>query len=126
MYMMKSPSVISPFRIAFPPTMIMITPMMPTMTVESAVVAETPVIDEVTLRNRRCTPSAKTICSRFSAVYALTTRMPPSACDSRPVTSALIFPRSRKMGRSFLKAYPITPPKAPSTTSVTSVSFQLR
>ena len=51
-----------------PPTMIMITPMMPMMTVDSAVVAETPVIDEATLRNRRCTPSVKTICSRFSAV----------------------------------------------------------
>ena len=52
-------------------------------------------------------------------------RMPPSVSVSRPVTSALILPRSRKIGRSRVKASAITPPKAASNTSVTVVSRQL-
>jgi len=43
-------------------------PMIPTITVLPAVVAETPVIDCATLRNKRCAPLVKTISSRFSAV----------------------------------------------------------
>src|SRR5205823_5012772 len=42
--------------------------------------------------------------SRFSAVYDLTMRIPPSVSARRPVTSALIFPRSRNSGRSRLNA----------------------
>ena len=42
--------------------------MMPTTTVENAVIAETPVIDCATLRNSRWTPRVKTSSSRFSAV----------------------------------------------------------
>ena len=53
-------------------------------------------------------------------------RMPPSVSLSRPVTSALILPRSRKSGRSRLNAVAIAPPKAPSATMVTIVSSQLR
>ena len=68
MYMMRSPSVISPARIARPPSQIISTPMMPTITVLPAVVADTPVIDLAMLRNRRCAPLVKTISSRFSAV----------------------------------------------------------
>ena len=49
--------------------------MAPTTSVEKAVTAETPVIDCAMLRNRRCTPWVNTICSRFSAVYALTMRI---------------------------------------------------
>ena len=52
-YMMKSPSVISPDRIDWPPTRIMTTPTTPTMTVAPAVVAEMPVIVLRTLSNRR-------------------------------------------------------------------------
>ena len=44
------------------------------------------------------------IASRCSAVYDLTIRMPPRASVSRPLTSALILPRSRNRGRSVLKA----------------------
>ena len=44
------------------------TPMTPTTTVEKAVIAETPVIDCATFRNRRCAPLVKTSSSRFSAV----------------------------------------------------------
>ena len=39
-------------------------------------------------------------------------RMPPSVSFSRPVTSALILPRSRNSGRRRLKASAIAPPKA--------------
>ena len=52
-------------------------------------------------------------------------RMPPSVSVSRPVTSALILPRSRKIGRSRVKASAMTPPKAASSTSVAVVSCQL-
>ena len=52
-------------------------------------------------------------------------RMPPSVSVSRPVTSALILPRSRKIGRSRVKAIAITPPNAPSNTSVAVVRRQL-
>ena len=68
MYMMKSPSDIVPATMARPPIVIMITPVTPMMSVPSAVVAETPVIDCATLRSRRWTPLLKTISSRFSAV----------------------------------------------------------
>ena len=54
--MIRSPSVICPLRIARPPTMIMITPMTPTMTVESADVADMPVIVFATLRSSLCAP----------------------------------------------------------------------
>ncbi len=65
---MKSPTVICCDRMARPPTMIIIMPMMPTTTVENAVIAETPVIDCATLRKIRCTPFVNTSSSRFSAV----------------------------------------------------------
>ena len=68
MYITKSPSVIVPATMARPPMVIMITPMTPMISVPSAVVADTPVIDCATLRSRRCTPLLKTISSRFSAV----------------------------------------------------------
>ena len=103
-YMIRSPSVISPAMIARPPSQIISTPMMPTTTVLPAVVADTPVIDFATFRNRRCAPLAKMISSRRSAVYDFTTRMPPIASVRRPVTSALILPRSRKSGRRVLNA----------------------
>ena len=67
-YMTKSPIVMVLFRMAWPPTRIITTPMRPTMTVDIAVVIETPVIDAVTLRSSLWTPCANTICSRFSAV----------------------------------------------------------
>jgi len=125
-YITKSPSVIEPARIDRPPTTIISTPIAPMMTVENAVMADTPVIDLATLRNRRWAPCVKTISSRFSAMYDLTIRTPPSASPRRPVTSALIFPRSRKSGRSRMKARAIPPPKVRSTTSVSDVSRQLR
>jgi hypothetical protein len=52
-------------------------------------------------------------------------RTPPSACASRPVTSAVIAPRSRKSGRSRLKATDIPPPNATRISRIAPVSFQL-
>ena len=43
-------------------------------------------------------------------------RMPPSVSFSRPVTSALILPRSRNSGRSRLNASAMAPPNAASAT----------
>ena len=48
--MMNSPSVIRPSRMARPPIRIIVTPITPTITVENAVMADTPVIDFATLR----------------------------------------------------------------------------
>ena len=124
-YMMRSPTVIRPASTSPPPTMIISTPIPPTIAVANAPVPEMAVIDCATLRKRRCAPAANTYRSRRSALYALTMRMPPSVSASRPVTSALILPRSRKSGRSRLKKTAIPPPNRISTVSVTAVSFQL-
>ena len=66
-YMTSLPTVIVPARTARPPTSIMITPITPISTPESAVVPETAVIERATLRNSRCAPRANTSCSRRSA-----------------------------------------------------------
>ncbi len=124
-YLKRSPIVIDPLRIELPPISIIATPVAPMTMDENAVTADTPVNDCATLRNSRWAPFANTSSSRFSAVYALTMRTPPSDSASRPVTSALIWPRSRKSGRRRLNAVAIPKPKAPRITSVTVVSFQL-
>ena len=64
-----------------------------------------------TFCSRRSMPAAKTACSRASAWYPLTTRTPPSDSVRRPVTSALMRPRSRKMGRMVRKAFCKPSPK---------------
>ena len=51
-----------------PPITIISTPIAPTITVENAVIADTPVIDCATFRNSRWAPFVKTISSRFSAM----------------------------------------------------------
>ncbi len=78
------------------------------------------------LRKRRCAPPVKTRCSRFSVPYAFTTRIPPSVSFSRPVTCAVISPRSRKIGRSFENVTAIAAPKPARMRMMISVSFQLR
>ena len=67
-YITKSPSVIVPARIARPPTTIISTPMMPTMSVDTADTVETPTIDFAMFRNSRWAPFANTSASRRSAV----------------------------------------------------------
>ena len=67
-YMTRSPIVIEPLRIEFPPISIIAIPVAPMTSDENAVVADTPVSDLATLRNSRCAPFAKTSSSRFSAV----------------------------------------------------------
>ena len=125
-YITRSPTVIVPVRIELPPMSIMAMPVAPTTSEENAVTADTPVSDFATFRSSRCAPLAKTSSSRFSAVYDLTMRTPPSVSASRPVTSALIWPRSRKSGRRRLNAVAMPPPKSARITMVTVVSRQLR
>ncbi len=87
-------------------------PTMPMMTVVTADTHEIAVIVAATLRKSLCTPLPNTCRSRRSAVYVFTRRMPPTVSASRPLTSALIAPRCRKIGRSRLNAAAITPPNA--------------
>ncbi len=111
--------------IARPPMIVSSTPITPTIAVVAAPTAEVPVIVERMLLKRRSTPPAKTFSSRSSAVYTFTIRTPPTVSVRRPVTSALITLRSRKIGRSRLKAKAIIPPKPARMMSVIEVSFQL-
>ncbi len=53
-------------------------------------------------------------------------RMPPRVSFSRPVTSALIFPRSRKSGLNRLNAVAIAKPNEARATMLMSVSSQFR
>ena len=83
-YCTSSPVVQEPDMSACPPSTIISEAMAPITSVATDDTADTPVTVVATLRSRRCAPRAKTICSRFSTVYALTTRMPPSVSPSRP------------------------------------------
>ncbi len=125
-YRNRSPIVIDPFLIELPPITIIAMPVAPITIDDEAVTAETPVSDCATFLNNLCAPFAKTSSSRFSATYDLTMRTPPRDSDSRPVTSALIWPRSRNSGRSRLNAVAMPPPNTARMKSVTSVSFQFR
>ena len=58
-----------------------------------------------TFSYRRSTPTSNTSSSCFSALNPLMTRIPPKVSVNLPLTSALIFPRFRKMGRMILKAF---------------------
>ena len=116
----------APFIRSRPPRTIISALMIPMTSVDTAVTAETPVTALATFLNRRCAPFANTSCSRFSTPYAFTMRMPPSVSVSRPVTSALIFPRSRKTGRSLEKLTAIVTPNRTRMSRVTLVSRQFR
>ena len=63
----KPPTVIRPARTSLAPTAIMVTPITPSSTVETAPMAENPVMVRATLRNSRCAPLVKTRASRRSA-----------------------------------------------------------
>ena len=94
----------------------------PMITVEIAPTADVPVIVDAMFLKRRSTPPLNTASSRFSATYVLTRRIPPSVSLRRPVTSALISWRLRKIGRSFLNAMDIDTAKMKSSATVASVS----
>jgi len=84
--------------------------MMPVVATPSRKVAEL-VIRAVAVRllrtfwKSRDTPSSKMSCSCSSALNPLITLIPPRVSVSRPVTSALILPRFRKIGRMILNAF---------------------
>ena len=67
-YITNSPSVMVPARIARPPTTIISTPMMPTMSVDTADTVDTPTIDFAMFLNSLWAPFANTRASRRSAV----------------------------------------------------------
>ena len=122
----RAPIVIRPARTSLDPTQRIETEIAPKRIVEKAVTAEKPVIVFATLRKRRWTPLEKTSASRRSARYAFTTRIPEKDSVSRPDTSALILERSRKSGRSVLKAYRSTKPKRERTDRAIAVSFRFK
>ena len=66
MYWRSWPSDHAPLISARPPSTIIRAPISPMTSVEMDVTADTPVTALATLRNSRCAPRAKTICSRFS------------------------------------------------------------
>ncbi len=70
----------------------------PNKKVDELVISEVAVKLFFTLRNRRSTPSSNVLFSCSSALKPLITRTPFSVSVSLPVTSALIFPRSLKIG----------------------------
>ena len=78
-----------------------------------------------TFRKSFSTPCSKILISCFSALKPLITRTPLSVCVKRPVTSALIAPRSLKMGRIFPNAFKAISPKTATGIITNSVIFQL-
>ena len=101
---MKSPMVSVPAMIWRAPTYITVPPTMPISDVADRLISDMAVSDFSTLSSRRSTPPENTRASSASAWYPFTTRTPASDSVSRPCTSALILPRSRKIGRMFLNA----------------------
>ena len=87
------------------PTSITSAPTTPPSAVVEKLIIDIVVSDLITLSSNRCTPLVNTSCSRSSAWYPFTTRTPESDSVSRPLTSALIFERSRKIGRKTLNAF---------------------
>ena len=71
MYWTSAPIVHVPSISACPPSTIISAPMMPMMRVASDPTADTPTTAFATLRKSRCTPLAKTICSRRSDAVGL-------------------------------------------------------
>lgn len=123
-YITKSPTVMSPPMSAPPPTTTITMLISPMITDEKDVTADTPVTALATLRRSRCAPFAKTRSSFRSEVYALTMRTPAKLSPSRPVTSALMRPRSRKSGLRRRKAKAMAPPNTSRTAMVKTVRRQ--
>ena len=122
----RLPTVICPLITSRPPTYIAINPITPTTASPKVPVSDVPVMVLAIFSNSFCTPFPNTSFSRSSAVYTLISRMPPSVSVSRPVTSAVITLRSRKIGRRRLNAIDITTPNTARNTIVAAVRRQLR
>ena len=83
----------------YPPIPMIPAEAIPKRKVEALVIKAVAVKLFFTLRKRRSTPTSKVFCSCSSALKPLITRIPFKVSVKRPVTSALIFPRSLKIGR---------------------------
>jgi len=125
LYMNRSPSVIAPESTERPPSRIIRIPIAPMMIVANEPTPEIPVMVAAMLRNSVLAPRVNTSRSLRSAWYALTIRIPPRVSARRPVTSALILPRSRNSGRSLVKASAIPAPKQARMRIAIAVSRQL-
>src|SRR5881227_1619853 len=108
-----------------PPSRIIRIPIAPMMIVANEPTPEMPVMVAAMLRNSVLAPRVNTSRSLRSAWYALTIRIPPRVSARRPVTSALILPRSRNSGRSLVKASAIPAPKQARMRIAIAVSRQL-
>ena len=124
-YIMKSPTCILWAAICRDPIYMITAPTKPIRTVDANVISEIVLKLANTLSSSRCAPLVNTPASRRSAWYPLITRTPPSVSVNRPVTSALILPRSRKIGRTVRNARCKTAPNANKTTSTTVVIVAL-
>ena len=117
----KSPIVMAPRRIRAAPTPMISTAESPMISPPPLVSRLVAVSDVRTFSKMRSTPREKTRSSCGSAWKPLITRMPLNDSVSRPVTSALMAPRSRKIGRIARNALADTTPNTASGTSVNSV-----
>ncbi len=122
---MKPPGVRVPAIICRVPTYITAPPTTPNSDVADRLINEIAVSDFSTLSNKRSTPPEKTRASSASAWYPLITRTPARDSVRRPCTSALIFPRSRKIGRIFLNALLSTSAKTAIKNSANAVIREL-
>ena len=119
MYCTYPPVVSLPAATWWAPIHIINAPTTPSTAVEASDISDCAVNEEITFASSLATPAANTFASLASAWYPFTTRTPPSDSVSLPVTSALIFERSRKIGRIVLKARCRI---SPNTTTIANVS----
>ena len=121
----NSPLVSSPPTIWYAPIPMMPALAKPSSSVLMLLMNEVAVKLVFTLSNKRCTPRSKVRFSCSSAPKPLITRTPFRLSVNRPVTSALITPRVRKIGRILPKAFMATKAKKPTGTKVKIVMVGL-
>ncbi len=125
MYVRNVPGVMVPEITLWPPSWITIALTTPISTAAERLISDVAVSVFSTFSSKRRTPPANTFSSRASAWYPFTTRTPPSDSVSRPVTSALILDRVRKIGRIVAKALFSPTPKTRRTPKATAVIITL-
>ena len=101
----RPPVVIVPAMIWRAPTNVTTAPTSPRSTLADKLITDVAVKVRITFSSRRLTPVANTVSFAFFGVVALNHANAAKISVSRPVTSALILPRSRKMGRMVPKAF---------------------
>ena len=110
-----------PCMMKYPPMPIIPAEAIPNKKVEALVIKAVAVRLFFTFKNKRSTPFSKVFCSCSSALKPFMTRIPFKVSVKRPVTSALILPRSRKIGRMYPKAFKAIMAKMPTGNNTKSV-----